>query len=698
MKFIKKTASVVASLIIILALGGFFFVKNFDLNRYKPQIVDIVYNATGRNLYINGDAELGLSLIPTLVVNDVSFANPEWAMNPDLLRLEKLEIKFAIMPLLQKRVEIDKLILIKPEVYLEVSKQGEKSWVFGTAEHEGGKTSVVDSGKKVKDASAALGIGLVADEVRIENGIVNYYDAQIGANKQLTINSVEMEIPSENEEIVLDIDALFDGREVIAKVKANTLNSLLNDGKADFAADVRALGIKSVLNGVVEGIFEMPLYALEGNVYNPAGNFELPETTMEFRIDGNLQQAEVDLKSLNVATNMVTGKIKADWSLPKLFVDANLNAGVFNVNKLAKTSVLSFEMPKFVSEANALEMVPNDEVPFRYLNMVDALLNLKAQQIILADEFTLKDVDLRANLKDGVLNVGKLDMKIDDGSVDIKALANAKNSSIKFELQSNNLQLDDLYAKFKNGKDGSMQILSGGNFDVDINLTANGNTYRKLSENLTGQVIAIVDKSTIKIGKIEWLYSNVIEQLLKILKLDKARNENMELLCAVIRADLKSGKAVFPNGIAINSPQLKVVSSGNINLVNDKIDFTIAPSLNKLADGNITQALASFIKIVGTINSPKIKLDQSSAISTIVGTMATGGLYLGSEILLNEDVDVCHSALAGTKFANKFQTTSGVKATTKKVYHDVSQDTKAAVKELKNAAKDFLGALMEKNK
>ena len=37
----------------------------------------------------------------------------------------------------------------------------------------------------------------------------------------------------------------------------------------------------------------------------------------------------------------------------------------------------------------------------------------------------------------------------------------------------------------------------------------------------------------------------------------------------------------------------------NINLVNDNINFTIAPMLNKLADGNIAQALASFVKIEG---------------------------------------------------------------------------------------------------
>ncbi len=695
MKFIKKTASVVATLIIILALGGFFFVKNFDLNRYKTQIEEIVFNETGRVLEINGDAKLGLSLIPTLVVNDVSFANPEWAQNPEMIRLKSLEVKLAIMPLLNKKIEIDKLILIEPQVYLEVSENGVKSWEFASS---GAKTEATSSvgGAKVKSASAALGIGLVADEVRLENGIVVYYDARNATTKQLVIKNIDMRIPNADEEILLNVDALSDGKELVAKVKANSLNSLLNSGKINFTADVGALKIKTVLTGTVENIFESPVYAVEANVHNPAGNFEIPETSAELRIDGNVNLAEIDLKSLNIATNVVTGKIKANWSLAKPLVEADLNAGVFDVNRLAKTSMLSLKFPAIVAEANALEMVPNDKVPFEYLNIVDASLKLKAQKIILADGFALNNVVLNAVLKNGSLDINKFDVEIGGGSVDINAQANAKNNSIAVKLISSNLQLEDLYANFKTGKDGSMQILNGGNFDVDVDLKSTGDTYRKLSENMSGRVVAIVDKSTIKIGKIQWLYNNIIEQILKVLNLDKVRDENMELRCAVIRADVKSGKAVFPNGIAVNSPQLKIVSSGNINLVNDDIDFTIAPSLNKLVDGNITQALASFIKIVGTINSPKIRLDQSSAISTIVGTMATGGLYLGSEVLLNEDVDICHSALQGTKYANKFQTTDGVKAATKKVYYDVKQDTKAAVKELKNVAKDFLGALMDK--
>ena len=44
-------------------------------------------------------------------------------------------------------------------------------------------------------------------------------------------------------------------------------------------------------------------------------------------------------------------------------------------------------------------------------------------------------------------------------------------------------------------KSNAVQILSGGNLDIDMNVATYGDTYRKLSENLAGQAIIIVDKS-----------------------------------------------------------------------------------------------------------------------------------------------------------------------------------------------------------
>lgn len=696
MGFIKKTASFVASFIIILALGGFVFVRNFDLNRYKGYIEETVMRETGRQLKLNGDAKLGISLIPTVVVNDVTFSNPEWANNPYMAKLEKLEVKFAVLPLLKKQIVVDKLILQKPEIYLETAANGAESWVFNTGSAAGAVSAAArQDSMQVEDASAAAAVVLIAREVVLEDGIVSYYDAKANQTNQMVINSLELDVEGNDAPINLDIDAVYDGQKVTAQVTANTLNSILNDGKVDFDAQIRALKVSANLSGAAEDIMESPRYAVEGNIHNPAGNFGAPETSLELRADGGVSSADIVIKNLSIATNKITGKASVDWSKAKPDIKADLATAAFDMNSLNQNSQVAFAIPSFIGEAQALAMVPNDKVPYEYLNTVNAGLNVTAGKIIVSDDLTLSNVAVSAKLQNGVLDIAKFNAGIGGGQIQVKGAVNAGRQSVTLNLNSQNLKLQDLHKSLSENKGGNMQILSGGNLDIAADLTSSGATYRKLSENLDGQFIAIMDKSEMRTGKLKWFTNNIFSQILAVLGIDTSKNADMSVACAVVRSDIKGGKATFPNGIVFDGSKLKVVSSGSINLTNDKIDFTIAPAMNKLADGNITQALASFIKLQGTLQNPKIGLDKASALTTVVGTMMTGGVYLGSEVLLDGSSSPCYTALAGTKYASRFPKPTGVKAATKGAYQDVGKQTKAVVKGFEGATKNLIGAFKD---
>ena len=130
MKLVKILASVVFSVIIIIAIVGYFAVRHFDLNKYKSYASEIVEKQLGRKLVINGDASIGISLVPTIVVNDIELSNPSWASSPQMLKLKQAEVKFALLPLLKKQIVIDKIALVEPQVYLEKNAAGNASWNF----------------------------------------------------------------------------------------------------------------------------------------------------------------------------------------------------------------------------------------------------------------------------------------------------------------------------------------------------------------------------------------------------------------------------------------------------------------------------------------------------------------------------------------------------------------------------------------
>ena len=111
MRFVKWLLGIVLLLVVVVVVGGYVFLKTFDLNKYKSYAEKIVYEQTGRKLAVKGDASLGVSLIPTLIINDVSLSNPSWAKNPQMAEIGSLELKFSLLPLLKKQVVVDKAVI-----------------------------------------------------------------------------------------------------------------------------------------------------------------------------------------------------------------------------------------------------------------------------------------------------------------------------------------------------------------------------------------------------------------------------------------------------------------------------------------------------------------------------------------------------------------------------------------------------------
>lgn len=708
MRFVKVLASIVFSLIIIIALVGYFAVRNFDLNKYKSFATEMVEQQTGRHLAINGDARIGISLTPTVDLNDVELSNPEWAKNPQMLKVKQLEVKFAIIPLLKKQVVIDKVNLIAPEIYLEKAKDGVASWTFKTSSPQAAAAAVkkapqadkISAQAVAENPGAAALAGFAARNVTIENGLVNYFDAKTGKETNVKINQITMEAPAVDQQMTAGFDVTYNGQPIKGDLVLGALNSLLeNKEPYPFKLTAEAFGVDFDLQGSAEDLMSAPRYAVLANIYNPAGNFNAPETTLKALADGDVNQADIKIQTLNIVNNLITGKVKAVWSGKVPSVDATLSSDKINLQNFSGNSNFALELPSIIGTAQAAEMVPATAVPYEMLKQVNAKANLSVKQLVISPGMQADNVVVKADLQNGVLKVNPLQLQFGGGNIDGNLTANANTRNIQLKLTSKNMLLQNLHKEFKVDGANDFGVLSGGNVDLDIDVSSNGSTYRQLVQNLNGQVIAIVDKSVIQTGALSFMSGNFISQLLGTLKIDTSKAEKLNLTCGVVRADLGSGKANFPKGIVLNAKELTLVSDGNINLVNDKIDFDLRPFSGKVSNTNVMQAISSLIKIKGTLQSPKIALDDKEALKTIVGVATTGGTaYLGSKLLLDADGSPCYTALKGTPYANRFPKPSGVAATTQNVYQETTDQVGKGLKAIINTPKDILKALKSPKK
>lgn len=709
-RLVKILGTVIFSLIIIIAIGGYLFVRNFDLNQYKSYVEDIVDKQLGRKLAINGNASVGISLIPTLVVEDVELSNAEWASQPQMAKIRRLEIKLSLLPLLHKQLVIDNVALIAPEVYLETSADGKNNWDFGNAASQATAKTAVQNQKAAyianqsavkQNPATALLAGFAAKNVVVTDGLLQYADAKSGKTTQVAINAFRLAEESMNDDIKASFDVVFDGQTIKGKTVLGSLNALFNSEEPyPFDITATAYGIDLTALGTARDLFGSPTYAAEINVYNPAGNMNAPETTLKTSVVGTLENIEANIAALNIVNNLITGTVKADISGRIPSIDAVLASDKINLQNFSTKNNLAIEQSFLIGTAEASPLVPETKIPYDVLKQVNARLNLNVSKLIVNPGMTAENVLVKADLQNGILDVNPLRLNFGGGDIAGTLVVNADTQSLKLDATSSNILLQNLHEEFQAAGPGDFGVLSGGNTDIKISLSGRGDTYRQLVQSLNGQVIGIVNESVVQTGSVSFLTGNFVSQLLNMMPFMKDSNKKLALSCAVVRADLGGGKAVFPKGIALQSDILKLVSNGSINLVNDKIDFDVRPSAGKIVDTNAVQALSSFIKIKGTLEDPKITLDDKAALKSVVGVALSGPAYLGST-LVNVDPAPCYTALQGTTYQNKFPAPTAAEKAATDVYNGadeavddsvkaVKDTVKGTAKELENTAKNIL--------
>ncbi|HEY4041893.1 MAG TPA: AsmA family protein, partial [Rhodopila sp.] len=182
-------------------------IGRFNPNAYKPDIVAAVKRATGRDLALNGEIGLKASLWPTIQANDVSFANPPGFSRPQMASLQGVELQLGLLPLLSRRIDIERLVLIKPDILLETDTAGHPNWQMtpevSPSAPAGSQAPVQSPGGTRTEVSVA--------SIRIQDGKLAYRDDRTGKITTLGLPRLEATASSPDSPLHLDADAAYNG-------------------------------------------------------------------------------------------------------------------------------------------------------------------------------------------------------------------------------------------------------------------------------------------------------------------------------------------------------------------------------------------------------------------------------------------------------------------------------------------------------
>ena len=128
MSVASRSIKVFFIIITLLFLALIAFVVTFDANNYKPQIIEQVEKATGRDFVVEGDIVLSVFPWVGLKVENAALGNAAGFMAEKFAAISQLDIKVNVLPLLKKEVQINTIRLHGLSVSLEVAKDKSTNW------------------------------------------------------------------------------------------------------------------------------------------------------------------------------------------------------------------------------------------------------------------------------------------------------------------------------------------------------------------------------------------------------------------------------------------------------------------------------------------------------------------------------------------------------------------------------------------
>ena len=165
-KLLKILLGLVALLVVLVVIAAVVLPMVIDPNDYKDEIAATVEKQTGRTLSIEGDMALsvfpwlGLDIGPTQLSNAEGFAAPYMA------RMEAVEVRVKLLPLLRKQLEVNTVRLDGLRLNLGKNKQGVTNWADITAQLEAADTQAekpADGADKTGTASSGKCAGASRD-------------------------------------------------------------------------------------------------------------------------------------------------------------------------------------------------------------------------------------------------------------------------------------------------------------------------------------------------------------------------------------------------------------------------------------------------------------------------------------------------------------------------------------------------------
>jgi uncharacterized protein involved in outer membrane biogenesis len=644
-RWLRITLAAVAGLLVVAVVGITVLVQTIDLGKYAKLATDEVKAATGRELRIRGKLDIKLFPRLALVAEDVSFANAPWGSRPDMVRAKRVEGSVALLPLLRKQVEVTRLVLVEPDVLLETDAKGIGNWVFKPA-----------AAAKPVGSSAPGGADFDLLGASIDRGQLAWRDGVRKETLRLAIQWLRLERKTLGDELDVDLAAAFRDQPFTLKGSMGLLRRLLaKDSSWPVDLAFATAGATANVKGTAD--FSAKLPTLDGDVKAEVkdaaglaklsgGRLALPVPfTITAKAKASRDEYLVEPMRASFGRSSIEGRVAVKTGGTRPFATAIVKSPLVDLASLAPRG----GKPGAGGTGSNGRMFSDTPFPLDALRTFDGNAEAAIERLVLPNGLPLEKIQVKAALKDGRLDVHRLQALAGGGTVAGRATldaARAKAATLALNVEGKGISGEKVAAAM-----GHAGTISGGNTDLALGLAGPGESLARFIGGANGEIRATMGPARTSGAALD-LGGDVLTKIADLANPSRRTEKYNELQCAVVRLPVRDGIATAERTIAVETARVNIVAAGTINLRNETLDLALRTNV-KEGLGIGAASLAELVRVTGTLSSPSVGIDtlgSARAALSVGGAIMTGGLSLLGEAALKKgtaDPHPCQTAAAG---------------------------------------------------
>jgi uncharacterized protein involved in outer membrane biogenesis len=597
-RWIKWTVALVAAPLVLAAV----FITIFGWNWLRGPIERIALEKTGRVLQINGDFNVSLGWPrPHIYAGAVTFANPAWAKEKQMVSAEAVDITLDLPQLLRRKIVFPEVKLLAAVVFLEQGSEGRKSWLLD---------------RKQQDEGAVVQLG----RVTLQKGQLGYDDVEQKTSIRAQISTTEQ--PSESPGVNFAAQGRYKGQPVIVKGQGGPVLALRDESTPyPLTIDLTVGGTGVKAQGTITGLLkfvELDLrLALRGTslaqLY-PLIGIAMP-ATRSYVAEGQLihsgQNWRYQKFSGRIGRSDIAGTFELDTGGKRPALKAELVSKLLDIADLGPLIGVRPNRSQTTTATKTTRVLPDLPFNTERWDSVDAEVTLQAKTIRRDEALPLEDLQTHLSLRDSVLTLDPLNFGIAGGQLNTVISLDGRQDPIqaKARVKAEKMSIAKLFPTV------ALNQISIGQVNGEFELTGKGNTVAQMLATSNGNAGLVVAGGEIS----KLMMERVGLHLWEMLELNLTGDKRIKLRCAVADFNLRQG-IMHTDALVLDTAVTTIVGTGSLDLREEKINLT----LNQKTKNTSPLALRSPIYIRGSFQNPEVKIDQARLAARALGALALG--------------------------------------------------------------------------